>query len=80
MPTLGLSAQEIADVLDFLAWVGGIDTNGWPPRPILVSGVARARPAGRRAARRTRRIPASRGKAIFNGAGACASCHSLAAG
>ena len=40
MPTLGLSTQEIADVIAFLDWMGHIDTNGWPPRPILVSGVA----------------------------------------
>jgi nitric oxide reductase subunit C len=40
MPTLGLSPQEISDVIAFLAWVGNIDTNGWPPRPILVSGMA----------------------------------------
>jgi nitric oxide reductase subunit C len=77
MPTLGLSAQEITDVLAFLGWVGQVDTNGWPPRPILVSGVASRDVAG---------IPAgavaddgvSRGKAVFNGVGACSSCHSLA--
>lgn len=40
MPTLGLAPQEISDVISFLEWVGNIDTNGWPPRPILVSGVA----------------------------------------
>ena len=40
MPTLGLSPDEIADVVAFLDWVGHIDTNGWPPRPILVSGVS----------------------------------------
>ena len=49
MPTLGLSAGEIADVVAFLDWVGHIDTNGWPPRPILVSGVSSPRaPVGGR--------------------------------
>ena len=79
MPTLGLSDAEIADVIEFLEWVGGIDTNGWPPRPILVSGVAaRGLPGveGHAAAD----DPVTRGKAIFDGAGACASCHSLTGG
>jgi nitric oxide reductase subunit C len=79
MPTLGLSSDEISDVLDFLHWVGGIDTNGWPPRPILVSGVAaRGMPGveGQPAAAGA----VSRGKAVFDGIGACASCHSLTEG
>jgi nitric oxide reductase subunit C len=79
MPTLGMSPQEITDVIDFLAWVGQIDTNGWPPRPILVSGVAvRAMPgvAGVPSAA----DPHSRGKALFNGSAACAGCHSVEPG
>ncbi len=40
MPTLNLSDQEIDDVIAFLAWVSRIDTQGWPPRPILVRGSA----------------------------------------
>jgi nitric oxide reductase subunit C len=79
MPTLGLAKDEISDVLAFLEWVGGIDTNGWPPRPIIVSGVvARGMPGVEAQADATG--AASRGKAIFDGIGACASCHSLAAG
>jgi nitric oxide reductase subunit C len=79
MPTLGLSEQEIADVLDFLAWVDGIDTNGWPPRPILVTGAApRGLPGLETAADAS--DPVARGQAVFNGAGACASCHALAPG
>jgi nitric oxide reductase subunit C len=79
MPTLGLSEAEIADVIAFLAWVGRIDTNGWPPRPILVSGTAlrglpgiAGTPAGD--------APVARGQAVFDGAGACSTCHALAEG
>jgi nitric oxide reductase subunit C len=79
MPTLGLSPQEIADVIAFLDWVGQIDTNGWPPRPILVSGVAvRAMPGVSGVA--SAADPVSRGKALFNGQGGCASCHSVEPG
>jgi len=79
MPTLGLSTQEIADVIAFLDWMGHIDTNGWPPRPILVSGVAvRAMPGVAGVA--SAADPVSRGKALFNGSGGCASCHSVAPG
>jgi len=36
---------QIADVIAFLAWIGGIDTNGFPPKPdlVLASSVALAR-------------------------------------
>jgi nitric oxide reductase subunit C len=78
MPTLGLSPQEIADVIAFLEWVGQIDTNNWPPRPILVSGVAlRGLPA---APAQAAVDPVSRGRALFNGVGLCASCHSTEPG
>jgi nitric oxide reductase subunit C len=79
MPTLGLSGQEITDVIQFLDWVGRIDTNGWPPRPILVSGVAsRGQPGAE--GRADTGSAATRGKALFNGAGACATCHSVEPG
>jgi nitric oxide reductase subunit C len=38
MPNLRLSDLEIDQLIAFLDWVGHIDTQGWPPRPILVSG------------------------------------------
>src|SRR5512143_1323078 len=40
MPKPHLSDQEIDDVIAFLDWIAHIDTQGWPPRPILVSGAA----------------------------------------
>ena len=40
MPNLHLTPTEIDEVIAFLGWVGKIDTQGWPPRPILVSGAA----------------------------------------
>lgn len=77
MPTLGLSEQEIGDVIAFLEWVGGIDTNGWPPRPILVSGVAVRGLPGVEASP-SAGLASTRGQAVFNGAGACSSCHAVA--
>jgi nitric oxide reductase subunit C len=79
MPTLGLSPDEIGDVIAFLDWVGHIDTNGWPPRPILVSGVSsRGLPGVAGVA--TSADASSRGKELFNGAGACVTCHSVESG
>ncbi len=78
MPTLPLSDDEIADVIAFLDWVGKIDTNRWPPRPILVSSVApRSTGASEQAVADT---PAQRGAQLFQGTAACASCHSLEPG
>lgn len=79
MPDLGLGDREIQDVISFLDWVGNIDTNGWPPRPILVSGVAARGLPGVEGAP-TADDPVSRGKALFDGVGACASCHGVAPG
>lgn len=38
MPTQNLTDEEISDLIAFLDWVSNVDTQGWPPRPILVSG------------------------------------------
>ncbi len=35
MPNLHLSDQEISDVIAFLSWISEIDTNGWPPKPLM---------------------------------------------
>jgi len=88
MPTLGLSEQEIDDVIDFLAWVGRIDTNGWPPRPIRVTGLPTGMPgagrstateAGSTAGTGSADDAVSQGRRIFNAQG-CGACHSLEPG
>lgn len=79
MPTLGLSEQEIDDVISFLAWVGNVDLNGWPPRPILVAGTAVRGLPGIEAASEQATSPVLRGKELFNGQAGCAACHSVAA-
>lgn len=61
MPNLHLKDQEIADVIAFLTWVNGIDTNNWPPKPMVV------------AATQTATKP---GEAIFKAQG-CLACHML---
>lgn len=38
MPNLGMTDQEISDVIVFMDWVSKVDNQGWPPRPILVTG------------------------------------------
>jgi len=44
MPNLHLTDQEIADVVAFLTWVNGIDTNNWPPKPMLATAVTSVTP------------------------------------
>ena len=78
MPTLDMTQAEIEDVVSFLDWIGNVDLNGWPPRPILVAGVAvRALPGVEGVTGSPE--PVLRGKATFNGEGGCAACHSIAA-
>lgn len=38
MPKQDLSEEEISDLIAFLDWVSNVDNQGWPPRPILVTG------------------------------------------
>jgi nitric oxide reductase subunit C len=39
MPNLHLKDEEIADLVAFLNWVNGIDTNNWPPKPMVATAV-----------------------------------------
>ena len=54
MPKQDMSDVEIADLVTFLEWVSKVDNQGWPPRPILVTGAGigpmGALPAGQVAA------------------------------
>lgn len=34
MPNQDLSDEEIANLVAFFNWVGGVNTNGWPPEPM----------------------------------------------
>lgn len=83
MPTLDMTDQEIDDVLQFLVWISKIDTNGWPPRPILVTGASipgtdtqkPQRPAA------ASDDPVALGDAVFHSTPpGCFACHSVAAG
>jgi nitric oxide reductase subunit C len=61
MPTLGLNNQEADDLIAFLDWISKVDTNDWPPRPVLA--VAASRSAGP-------------GQAIYQ-QNDCAACHQI---
>lgn len=38
MPKQDLSETDITDLISFLDWISHVDNQGWPPRPILVTG------------------------------------------
>lgn len=40
MPKQDLSDKDITDLIAFLDWVSNVDNQGWPPRPILVTGAS----------------------------------------
>lgn len=82
MPNPNLSEQEITEVIAFLDWVSKIDNQGWPPRPILVSGGqlagAATIPEPSVAASDD---PVAMGEAIYrNTPPACFACHSVSPG
>jgi nitric oxide reductase subunit C len=37
MPKLGITADEADKLIAFLEWSSGVDTNDWPPKPILAT-------------------------------------------
>ena len=95
MPKQDLSDRDITDLIAFLDWVGNVDNNGWPPRPILVSGAtlpgtdmpaaapakaAATTPPGARPVSGSEN-PIALGERVFRSAvPACAACHSISPG
>ena len=88
MPKQNLSEQEISDLIAFLDWIGRIDNQGWPPRPILVSGAAipgtdivRGERAPQVTGAATSDEPIALGQAVFNATPpGCYACHSISPG
>jgi nitric oxide reductase subunit C len=82
MPNQKLSPTEIDQVIAFLAWVGKIDTQGWPPRPILVSGATiPGSNIGGAAPQPASNDPVAVGQSLFRQSSpGCFACHSTVAG
>jgi len=82
MPDPDLEDSEIAQVIAFLDWVSQIDNQGWPPRPILVTGSAIPGAAmGQPATGSASDAPVSLGQAVFHRQSpGCFACHSTAPG
>lgn len=93
MPKQNLSAEEIVNLIAFLDWVSKVDNQGWPPRPILVTGAsipgtdmpatppeASQTPPGARPIAGGEN-PIALGERVFRSATpACNACHSIAPG
>ena len=78
MPNLEMTDAEIDKVIAFLKWVSEVDTNGWPPRPIRVTGGSL--PSGQKAPTKAD-SPEAKGRSLFNDSEiGCNSCHSTAQG
>jgi nitric oxide reductase subunit C len=46
MPKLGLSEEEADNLIAFLDWISKVDTNDWPPEPILTAASGRGSSMG----------------------------------
>lgn len=89
MPTQNLADDEITDLIAFLDWVSKVDNQGWPPRPILVTGGMATPVAPDQAASvgapapqaESDTNPVALGERVFRSATpACNACHSTIAG
>jgi nitric oxide reductase subunit C len=95
MPRQDLSDTDIRDLIAFLDWVSNVNNQGWPPRPILVTGAtfaatdqpaaagqggAAASPPGARPTTGAEN-PMAQGESLFRTATpSCVACHSVAPG
>ncbi len=95
MPKQDMTDVEIADLVAFLDWISKVDNQGWPPRPILVTGAglgpmgapqpirtaAGSVPPSGAAAGSGDKSPIALGEQVFKtSTPACAACHSLVPG
>lgn len=96
MPKQDLSERDIADLIAFLDWVSNVDNQGWPPRPLLVTGstfpgtdqgaaqLAQGAQAGAPPGARPvagGEDPIALGERVFRSVTpACTACHSIAPG
>jgi nitric oxide reductase subunit C len=82
MPNLHLTPAEITQLIAFLGWVGKIDNQGWPPRPILVSGATiPGSNVGAEPPQTASDDPIAIGQALFRRSPpGCFTCHSTVAG
>ncbi|AEA68357.1 c-type cytochrome [Pseudomonas veronii] len=96
MPNLELNDEEIAALIAFMDWVSKVDNQGWPPRPILVTGtsipgmdltVAQQNVASGNQPPAARPVsgkedPIALGEALFRTTATpvCSACHSIAPG
>lgn len=82
MPNQHLNDQQISEVIAFLDWVSKIDNQGWPPRPILVSGAAvPGTNVGGAPAVAASDDPIAQGQALFQQSPpGCFACHSTVQG
>lgn len=70
MPKVMMSDAEAENMVEFLRWTAGIDTNGWPPAPSrpLVASTASVKP-----------VSDSPGRKLFVSAD-CVACHTVGEG
>lgn len=96
MPKQDLSDADIDGLIAFLDWVSRVDNQGWPPRPITVTGAGTgagnailtqstaagsSTPAAGSTAMASDTNPVALGERVFRTAApACTACHSLTAG
>ena len=79
MPKQDISDTDIAALIAFLDWVSNVDNQGWPPRPLLVTGATF--PGTDASAATSGDNPIALGERLFRSATpACTACHSSAPG
>ncbi len=64
MPKLGITSDEADKLIAFLTWISKVDTNGWPPKPILAQAIG------------VGGVELTRGQRLYQSLG-CSACHMI---
>lgn len=76
MSSVSLNAGDAEYVVSFLEWVSEIDTNGWPPQPMLSSGASPTAGENQPPKGDKKGTSSPAGQQIFLSAG-CSNCHQI---
>jgi nitric oxide reductase subunit C len=80
MQNVKISPQEATDLADFLIWVNGMDTNGWPPKPLKAtssnSNSQKEDNSGTPNTNHGEGDLIARGEAVYEAQG-CSTCHQV---
>lgn len=77
MPDQHLTREQVKDLVAFMSWVNGVDTNDWPPKPLVGAPATSDATGGASTGPRGAAAAAPPEVAALVQKGACGTCHTI---